>query len=79
VKAFSEGDYSELTCAEREREIKGHSKYNVWCVKMVEGAISETSKVWQLDMFEQKGRGSTVVLYKQTILKPFSLVSVEWP
>jgi len=48
--------------------------FGVW--KIVEGAISETSKVWQLDMFEQKGKGSTVVLYKQTILKPFSLLSV---
>ena len=51
--------------------------FGVW--KIVEGAISETSKVWQLDMFEQKGKGSTVVLYKQTILEPFSLLSIEWP
>jgi hypothetical protein len=28
----------------------------VWYVSIVEGAISETSKVWQLDMFEQKSK-----------------------
>lgn len=46
-------------------------------MNVVEGAISETSsKVWQLEMFEQKssGRGGIVVLYKQTALKPGSLV-----
>lgn len=41
----------------REEEIKGHLIY-VWHVKTVDGAISETSKVWQLDMFEQKGKGA---------------------
>jgi hypothetical protein len=34
----------------------------------VEGAISETSKVWQLETFELSP-GRTVVMYKQTILK----------
>jgi hypothetical protein len=41
----------------------------VWYVKVVESAISETStKVWHLEMFEQKNSGGMVVLYKQTIL-----------
>jgi hypothetical protein len=41
----------------------------VWYVNVVEGAISETStKVWQLEMFEQKNSGGIYVLYKQTVL-----------
>lgn len=52
----------------------------VWYVKIVEGAISEISKVWQLDMVEQKGKArSTVVLYKQTVFKTVSPLSFEWP
>jgi hypothetical protein len=38
------------------------------CEKIVEGAISETSKVWQLETFELSP-GRTVVMNKQTILK----------
>jgi hypothetical protein len=47
----------------------------VWYVNIVEGAISETSKVWQLDMFEQKSNGghSCIVRTSKLFLKPFLL------
>lgn len=56
----------------------------VWYVSIVEGAISETSKVWQLDMFEQKSkREATVVCCaSKTVLKTVSRslsLSIEEP
>lgn len=70
MKAFSEENSAGLTCTEEE---KGAFDICLVYEKIVEGAISETSKVWQLEMFEHKGkvRGAQLYCTSKLFLKPF--------